>query len=592
MLSCCSLQLASYGRTSDLKELNMSISTKEFKTIIAEEMREVAEREGLSLSKNADRGYAFENWTADLIFAAEDAYEGDPADAIQGSHDLGLDLLFEDSANKLLVICQCKYTTPQKPVSETDVTSFFNRHERYMDRRWVTKHGSEAVQELLLGYPDRVADGWNIVYRFITTGKATDKLHEIAEGETERYDAEDVSVRCEVLGFGELKNLYIRSLSLDETIPERVELNLPRDRFFEHLDPYPTLIAAISGNELRNLYNQYKQSLYAYNIRGYLGARGVNKAIGETAETEPEHFLYFNNGVSAICTDYQVLGDNRVVAKDFQIINGAQTVTSLARVEPSSAKVLFRLTKTLDVKTEKGINEKIIRFNNSQNSIKLSDFRANDPIQVFLERNLNTKRAHGPLPKFSYVRKRGTARKGRGTGSSIRLEELAKIRYSFLYEPTLISSQPRALWTLRDDGGVYEKSFGVEGTLQEAWSSSVLDETYLALAAYFTIVDDFRSRGKADPTYRYLFRLRFHALALIGEFAKREIAPELYGDLSTKTNTFNASFSDIWAPVRQMMSIAHSPVAQGHVTMYSLVRSSERWESMRDLFAEQLELRK
>lgn len=68
--------------------------------------------------------------------------------------------------------------------------------------------------------------------------------------------------------------------------------------------------------------------------------------------------------------------------------------------------------------------------------------------------------------------------------------------------------------------------------------------------------------------------------------------PEPHGELSTKTCAFNASFSDVSAPVRQMMSIAHSPVAQGDVTMYSLVRSNERWESMRDLFAEQLELRK
>ena len=124
---------------------------------------------------------------------------------------------------------------------------------------------------------------------------------------------------------------------------------------------------------------------------------------------------------------------NRLIAENFQIINGAQTVTSLSRVEPSSdVEVLFRLTKTLDVKTEKGINEKIIRFNNSQNAIKLSDFRSNDLIQVFLERNLISKRTQGPLPKLSYVRKRGSARRGRDTGASVRLEELAKIRYAFL----------------------------------------------------------------------------------------------------------------------------------------------------------------
>ncbi len=569
----------------------MGVSTREFKAIIRDELNEIAEDQGLELSKADNRGLAFEIWTANLVFAAEDAYDGEPTDAIQGSHDLGVDLLFEDPANKLLTICQCKYTAAQKTVAEADVSAFFARHERFMDRKWVQQHGSEAVQELLLSYGDRIADGWSVVYRFLTPGKSTDKLAQIAERETERYDDLGLNIKCEMFGFQELKQLYVRSLSLDESIPDRVELKLPQGQFFEHRDPYPTLIAAISGNELRNLYNEYKQSLYAYNIRGYLGARGVNEAIGCTAEEEPENFFYFNNGVSAICTDFDVIKGNRVVATDFQVINGAQTITSLARVEPSSAKVLFRLTKTLDVKTEKGINEKIIRFNNSQNSIKVSDFRANDPIQVFLERNLATKRAQGPLPKFSYVRKRGTARKGRGTGASLKLEDLAKIRYAFLYEPTLISSRPRALWTLKDDAGSYEQCFGVDGRLQEAWSKGAMDEALLAIAIHTHIVNDFRQRGKDDSNYKYLFRMRFHALALAGVYARRELKPENYGKIARSKAAFDDAFDGVWGTIRQMMSLAHAPVVNGDSTLYSLVRSIERWTEMKRLFEEQLDLR-
>ena len=571
--------------------MSVQMSTKDFKAILTETMTDICSREGFNFNKSADRGYAFQYFTADLIFGAEDGFDGEPNDVMLFSRDLGSDLVFEDSANRLLLICQCKYTTPQGTVRESDVSAFFNRHEMYQNRQWVRKHGSAEAQNLLLDYADRLANGWTIDYRFITTAKATEKLRAIAETESARYEAAGEAVSCTMVGFSELKAYYVRSLSLDQTIPDRVEMNLPRDRYIEKQSPYPTVIALLKGNELRNIYNQHKQSLYAYNTRGYLGARGVNESISRTAEEEPENFLYFNNGVSAICTSYELVG-NRLSAENFQIINGAQTVTSLSRVEPSSdVEVLFRLTRTLDVKTEKGINEKIIRFNNSQNAIKLSDFRSNDPIQVFLERNLITKRAQGPLPKLSYVRKRGSARRGRDTGVSVRLEELAKIRYAFLHEPTLLSSNPRSLWTSHDEGGAYEKAFGVDGALSDAWPSDVVDEAFLVIAMYQTVVEDFRSRGRENPNLKYLYRLRFHARSLAAEAVRQEIARADYGSIARSNAQFDKAFGEVWGPVRQSLSYAHAPVDDGEVTMYALVRSGDRWKRMLEFFVEQLELR-
>ena len=175
------------------------------------------------------------------------------------------------------------------------------------------------------------------------------------------------------MDFSELKNYYLRSLSLEESCPDEVTISLPKGSFFEKRDPYKTVVAVIKGNALRNLGKKYRQSLYAWNIRGYLGNRGINQAIQQTAENEPDSFFYFNNGVSAICTDYQ-LTDNILVAENFQIINGAQTVSTLTNsTEDSNIEVLFRLTKTESVKTERGFNRSIIQFNNSQNIVKVSD---------------------------------------------------------------------------------------------------------------------------------------------------------------------------------------------------------------------------
>ncbi len=153
------------------------------------------------------------------------------------------------------------------------------------------------------------------------------------------------------------------------------------------------------------------------------GKSSVNKEIIETAKSRPSDFFYFNNG-AAICTSLDI-ENGTLVAENFQIINGAQTVGGLAATKPDAdIEVLFRVTKTKSVKTESGINSDIIRCNNTQNAIKLSDFRANDPIQTWLEKAFREQRQKHPLPKIAYQRKRGTKRAPAGS-RSIRLEDLA-----------------------------------------------------------------------------------------------------------------------------------------------------------------------
>jgi AIPR protein len=59
-----------------------------------------------------------------------------------------------------------------------------------------------------------------------------------------------------------------------------------------------------------NLYKKEREKLFAYNIRSYMGKKGINRDIIETARNSAADFYYFNNGVSAICTDYSIDEDN------------------------------------------------------------------------------------------------------------------------------------------------------------------------------------------------------------------------------------------------------------------------------------------
>ncbi|HEY9614901.1 AIPR family protein, partial [Allocoleopsis sp.] len=182
----------------------------------------------------------------------------------------------------------------------------------------------------------------------------------------------------------------------------------------------------------------------------------INEGIKNTAESQPDDFFYFNNGVSAMCIEYTIDYEKlELKAENFQIINGAQTVGSLAWAEPNeNIKILFRLTKTTNVKTSE-LRNQIINCNNIQNSIKDSDFRSNDNLQIWLEEKFKLSPIYPVLPyKVDYIRKRGYKSKSKGVARTIKLEDLAKIRYAFFQEPTLVHESPSSLWARRTEEGV------------------------------------------------------------------------------------------------------------------------------------------
>jgi hypothetical protein len=565
------------------------LSTKEFQTTLREGMRLSAEKNGWNQDNTSGRGYAFQHWVAEVLCNYDQGIETDPLDSLLFSNDLKADIVLEDTSRKHLIIAQCKYVNPLKsrPIEEELVNDFFGRHNFFSDRDWVEQNGSLHAQEALRDYGDKIADGYSVDMYFVSTGSSSERVTNLAERYTEGYANKDLIIRCYLLDYSGLKDFYVRSLSLDASVPEEVRIQLSSNQWIQKQEPLETVIALIKGNALRNLYLKHKQALFAWNIRGYLGNRSVNKEIIETAKARPSEFFYFSNGVSAICTSLE-LESNTLVAQNFQIINGAQTVGGLAATKPDTdIDVLFRVTKTKSVKTESGINSDIIRCNNTQNARKSSDFRANDPIQTWIEKSFREQRQKNSLPKIAYQRKRGTKRAPAGH-RSIRLEDFAKIRYAYLYEPTLVNASPKDLWSLQSDGGAYHLAFGVDHQVMEVWSTDEFRKALTALNIYFHIEDIARQEGKENPQIKFLYRLRFHALSLAGfyirgqpEWAEREVGIGTAED-------FDSFWKEFWKESRRTLIDVHLDAQEAQerdqTTMHSFVRSAERWRQMKRRF--------
>jgi hypothetical protein len=71
-----------------------------------------------------------------------------------------------------------------------------------------------------------------------------------------------------------------------------------------HDQPRPTYFGFVALADLAKLFKQHGLALFSKNLRNPLGHQtDVAKAIRETLAASPQDFVYFNNGVTALCEE-------------------------------------------------------------------------------------------------------------------------------------------------------------------------------------------------------------------------------------------------------------------------------------------------
>ena len=300
--------LVGRANTKSQKELASSdrqttMSVDAFRQQLRKEVTTVCGGLGKIYDKEQDRGFAFEVWVAELLLQLE-SLDADPSDVVFQSNDLKIDIAFEDEDSKLLVLAQTKFVSiaANPDVDEGEVHDFFKRHEILSTQdEWVYAHASEELYHLISNYRDRLKTGWKVVFYFISTGTASPRTKQLVEGLDRQIKETNPNVIFELNDFYTLKELYVHSKSIEASISEFVDIQFPLNAIISKPSPHRTFLTVVKGNTLVNLYRKEKDSLFAYNIRSFLGKR-VNNDIVETAKNRPSDFYYFNNGVAAICT--------------------------------------------------------------------------------------------------------------------------------------------------------------------------------------------------------------------------------------------------------------------------------------------------
>jgi hypothetical protein len=420
---------------------------------------------------------------------------------VDGKGDLNIDFIHKDDG--LVTIIQSKYRATAKNEDSADILYFQNIINKLIDNK---SKPNKKLNEILPNI-DLNNDNFRLIY--LTFGKIEGEALIQAQSEPIYNPAiPDISDRVSYDYLDEnMLNIEVRNaISISAGISEETYVihafkssGLGKQIMEVDIANRKQVVMAVEATQLINLYkhNNFRDKIFNLNIRNFIGSTLQNKNIAKTIVDNSNNFFYFNNGISCLSRGLEINHEaGHVTVKGLQIINGAQTVKSLIKNEgkwkESIPKILMRIT-SID-KTygeERGFTDAITRFNNSQNVVKVSDFRSNDSVQIDLQEKFNKLDLIGTSKKVSYQRKR-TDEVKRGH-ELIKFEEFCKTIYSFLFDPIRFASNSTYLYDDKLDGG-YVKIFGENGIV---WDG-IRDDIFKEYAAIWWLVKGFDERISLD----------------------------------------------------------------------------------------------
>lgn len=175
---------------------------------------------------------------------------------------------------------------------------------------------------------------------------------------------------------------------------ETVDLEITRPGYVT--TPYETIYGLIPLERLKALHDEHGVRLVRANIRGFKGSTEVNEDIQKTLAEEASVFHYLNNGLTAYCDRLELHNldranaeKKRVTAKGFAIINGAQTLGSIAKTiaapageGPPLGFAFIKIVSLERCENDRAFADRISRTANFQNTVLLKDFAAAYPLHA------------------------------------------------------------------------------------------------------------------------------------------------------------------------------------------------------------------
>lgn len=307
-------------------------------------------------------------------------------------------------------------------------------------------------------------------FEFAKDDKANCSYYVVHRGVVKNYKGIDAKKETVITG-SDLEN-YI---NVDIDNPRVSKEEFTSDQFnnfitYEEAADTPAILMNISGYSLARLAEKYDNTalgrniLFGQNFREGLVVSATYDGMAETIRNEPDKFWFYNNGITILVSDYDTYTDDKkkvekLVLKDFSIINGAQTTSSLGKfyteaklnqipgevsTDIENLKKVFVLARILKVNDER-LTRLIARFNNTQNPITSRDMVSTNPEQLKLHDRLK-----GDNPAIYMNIRRGMKKPSNiyfAKHRCITNEVLAQLSFAGFYrDPSAAKNQKKSLF--------------------------------------------------------------------------------------------------------------------------------------------------
>jgi len=320
---------------------------------------------------------------------------------VDSSNDLGNDAIFTNQKNNEIIVFQFKYTTRQLlNIAE------IKKNKNFID--WIIGINDENLKPnsklkkiideelpLILSEENMENNNFHVTFYYIDN-KFEGSIKDDIYGLYSNYRDKNINFQIKYYDYFELEQLYD-----DIKIPPNdVSLKIVPNEYFikniiyhDNVDTQiQTIVTSILANSLKPIIEQYKELILALNVRYYKGENEINSKIKkEYSKGDRSNFWILNNGINAVCEDFEIENNNTIKIKNFQIVNGGQTSKTLTRIVndlSDEVQILLRLTKITEHSQITNISMDIAVASNSQNAISSRDLHSGDRIQNSIYKKL------------------------------------------------------------------------------------------------------------------------------------------------------------------------------------------------------------
>jgi len=425
------------------------MSNEDFKNI----QKEI---ENIELNNNLKDYHAFIFWFIDTAF--EFPQEKILNSICDGTHDKGVDAVLIDPIELKVTIIQSKYEHAGRKVqiNENEI-KLFATVKNYFDSRNSLKSAIEKGNQVTKRLMNEAFEAirkkkYSLELIFISTHKSAPHLENLI------YDT---------FGYGENEFRiyhYERIIQLfndkmRDFTPSLGVYNLPfvdSNKLIIRTNPNKSWVLTIKIEEIRSLVNKYEDDLFRKNVRLFLGKNITNKKIIGTLDKDPANFWYFNNGISILCDNANIVMEKGYIRlENPQIVNGCQTCMSIKDFDGDlNGEILVRIIES----TNHDFINFLTLYQNSSNPVNNRDLKSNDPVQVRLKHEFRKQGYYLEIKRgeeYEKMSKKYPAIKSEFNGNVLKNGDVAKLLAAIKISPAFALSSGNEKFF----GDYYDKIF-------------------------------------------------------------------------------------------------------------------------------------